>query len=198
MKKFSVLIFLLSFIFGYCQVEEFQQADDVYNKKMKTLLKKSPKESPERYKQEKLLLDEKVLSYKKTLEKISVEEEKGITEYPPPSAPIITKEPKFEFGEEKFKAVLRSVYNENILLLDIQQNFTYDANLIFAVDSKGYVYDAKVKGKNPTINTFILAAFHKIKNKGKWKPAENSNGLPILYIYRSPVTIKVVVKEEDY
>lgn len=197
MKKISVLFFLISFLFGYSQVEEFEQADDIYNKKMKTLLKKFPKESIERFKQEKVLLDEKILSYKKTLEKINIEEQKGITEYPAPSVPPVTKRPEFELGDNEFKSLLRSAYNENILLLDIQENFTYNANLIFAVDSKGYVYDAKVKGKNSTINTFILAAFHKIKNKGKWKPAE-INGRSMLYTYISPVTIKVVLREDDY
>lgn len=65
MKKISVLFFLISFLFGYSQVEEFKTADDIYNKKMKTLLKKFPKETIERFKQEKVLLDEKILSYKK-------------------------------------------------------------------------------------------------------------------------------------
>lgn len=197
MKKLLVLFLLLSFVLGYSQVEEFQKADDVYNKKIKTLLKKFPKETVERYKQEQLILDEKVLSYNKTLEKISLEEQKGITEYPPPSNPPVTKQPEFELGEEQFKALLRSAYSENLTLLDIQKNFSYTARLIVAVDSKGYVYDAKVKGKNAVISTFILAAFHKIKNKGKWKPAE-ANGRPMLYAFICPVTINFVLKEEEY
>ncbi|MGE6394717.1 hypothetical protein [Chryseobacterium scophthalmum] len=198
MKKISVLFFLISFLFGYSQVEEFKTADDIYNKKMKTLLKKFPKETIERFKQEKVLLDEKILSYKKTLEKINIEEQKGITEYPAPSVPPVTKRPEFELGESQFKALLFSAYADNISSLNYNiSSPTYTARLTCAVDSKGYVYDVRVKGKNANINTFILAAFYRIKDKGKWKPAE-INGQPILYGFSYPITLKFQEAESDF
>jgi len=188
MKRISVLFFVMFFFFGYSQTEEFKTADDLYNKKMKMLVKKSPKESVERSEQEKLLLEEKLASYRKTLEKISVEEQKGITEYPAPAVPPVTKKPEFELGEAQFKKLLSSAYSDNISLLNYPGS-TYLARLTCTVDSKGYVYDARVKGKNPNINTFILAALYIIKDKGKWKPAE-IKGSPILYAFSYPITLK--------
>ncbi len=188
MKQILVLFFLLCFFFGYSQVKEFKTADDLYNKKMKMLVKKSLKESVERSKQEKLLLEEKLASYRKTLEKISVEEQKGITEYPAPSVPPVTKKPEFELGEAQFKKLLSSAYSDNVSLLDYPGS-TYLARLTCTVDSKGYVYDVRVNGKNADINTFILAAFYRIKDKGKWKPAE-IKGSPILYAFSYPITLK--------
>lgn len=188
MKGISVLFCLLCFFFGYAQAEEFKTADDLYNKKMKMLVKKSPKESIERSKQEKLLLEEKLASYRKTIDKISAEEKKGITDYPAPSVPPVTKKPEFELGEAQFKKLLSSAYSDNISLLNYPGS-TYLARLTCTVDSKGYVYDARVKGKNANINTFILAAFYRIKDKGKWKPAE-INGNPILYAFSYPITLK--------
>lgn len=197
MKKLSALFFVLFFVFSYSQVEEFQQADDIYNKKMKTLLKKFPKETIERLKQEKVLLDEKIISYKKTLEKINIEEQKGITEYPAPSVPPVTKQPEFELGESQFKALLFSASADNISSLNYMSSPTYTARLTCAVDSKGYVYDVRVKGKNSNINTFILAAFYRIKDKGKWKPAE-INGQPTLYGFSYPITLKFQEAESDF
>ena len=188
MKRISVLFCLLCFFFGYAQAEEFKTADDLYNKKMKMLVKKSPKESVERSKQEKLLLEEKLASYRKTIEKITAEEKKGITEYPAPSVPPVTKKPEFELGESQFKKLLSSAYSDNVSLLDYPGS-TYLARLTCTVDSKGYVYDVRVKGKNADINTFIVAAFYRIKDKGKWKPAE-INGSPILYGFSYPITLK--------
>ncbi len=188
MKRISVLFFVMFFFFGYSQTEEFKTADDLYNKKMKMLVKKFPKESVERSKQEKLLLEEKLVSYRKTIEKITAEEKKGITEYPAPSVPPVTKKPEFELGEAQFKKLLSSAYSDNVSLLDYPGS-TYLARLTCTVDSKGYVYDVRVKGKNADINTFIVAAFYRIKDKGKWKPAE-IHGNPILYGFLYPITLK--------
>jgi hypothetical protein len=45
--------------------------------------------------------------------------------------------------------------------------------MTFVVDSKGNALDAQVKGNNEDVNAFIEAAFYRIKDKGKWKPAED-------------------------
>lgn len=196
MKKISVLFFLLCFLFSYSQTDEFQKADEQYNKRMSSFLKKNPEKTTARLQQERIILEEKLVSYRSTLEKIRVEEQKLVTEVPAPSVPPVSKKPEFELGESKFKELLTSAYKDNIASLHYTQNVLYSAKLSCAVDSKGYVYDVKVKGKNADINTFILAAFYQIKDKGKWKPAE-VNGHPILYVFSYPVTIMFDQKESD-
>ncbi|WP_435525331.1 hypothetical protein [Chryseobacterium indoltheticum] len=100
-------------------------------------------------------------------------------------------------GESRFKTLLFSASAENISALNYISSPTYTARLTCAVDSKGYVYDVRVKGKNSNINTFILAAFYRIKDKGKWKPAE-INGQPILSGFSYPITLKFQEAESDF
>ncbi len=50
--------------------------------------------------------------------------------------------------------------------------------MTFVVNSKGNALDPQVKGNNEDVNAFIEAAFYRIKDKGKWKPAEDK-GKPV-------------------
>lgn len=198
MRKLLILFLSTAYSFVFSQISEFKKADDIYTKKINALIKKEPEETLDRIKKEKVILDEKLISYKLAIEKIQEEEKKNITEFPAPSVPKISKDIEFELGTKKLKDLLYSEYVANISSLSnfISAN-DYNVRLVCTVDSKGYVYDARVKGKNQNINTFILAAFYKIKNKGTWKPAE-VNGMPILYAYALQIPIKFADEESDF
>lgn len=187
MKRFSAFLFMLIFAAGHAQVSAFQKADSRYDRKIKALYKKYPKPNDERTKQEWLLTEEKISAYENALEKISEEEKKGITDVPPPVAQKPTKEAEYENGKAAFQKLLNEAVNLSFL------NFpsdSYKATLRFAVDSRGNVFQPKVKGNNEDVNTFIEAAFYKIKDKGKWKPAE-VNGNPVLSAVVIPLNLNL-------
>ncbi|KFF09175.1 energy transducer TonB [Chryseobacterium luteum] len=185
MKKLSALAFLLFFVFSSAQVSEFQKADSRYERKMKSLYKKYPKPNDERTKQEWLLTEEKISAYKNALEKISEEEKKMVKDVPPPMAPKIAKEAEYETGKAAFQKLLNDATDLTFLNFAVNP---YKINLKFTLDSKGNVYNVKVKGNNENVNAFIEAAFYRIKDKGKWKPAE-SNGRPVLSVVNLPLQL---------
>jgi hypothetical protein len=179
MKKLSALVFIFIFCIGYSQVSEFQKADQRYTKKIKALMKKYPKANDERTKQEWQLTEEKITAYKNTLEKIAGEEEKIDKDIPPPVMPKITKEAVYETGAASFREHLNKAVDISFLHYS---SGSYKATLNFIVDSKGNIYGADVKGKNQDIDTFVLAAFYRIKDKGKWKPAESLYCLLLIFL----------------
>lgn len=188
MKKLSALVFVFIFSISYSQVSEFQKADDRYNRKINALMKKYPKVNDERTKQEWLLAEQKITAYKNALEKIELDEKKKTTkDIPSPAMPKITKEAAYETGIASF----RNLFNETFRLSFANYaSGPYKATITFVVDSKGTISNPRVNGKNADINTFILATFYRIKDKGKWKPAE-SNGQPILSVVDFPVDFKL-------
>ncbi len=185
MKKLSALALILIFSFSYAQVSEFQKADSRYERKIKSLYKKYPKPNDERTKQEWLLTEEKISAYKNALEKISEEEKKTTTDVPPPAAAKITKEAEYATGKASFQKLLNEAVD--LTFLNFAAN-PYKITLKFTLDSKGNVYNARVKGNNEDVNAFIEAAFYRIKDKGKWKPAE-SNGKPVLSVVSLPLQL---------
>jgi hypothetical protein len=174
MKKLLALAFMFTFMFGNAQVSEFQRADSRYERKKKALYNKYPKPNDLRTKREWLLTEEKITAYKDALEKISEEEKKAIAGDPPVKAKV-SKEAEYEAGRVSFLKMLYEAVDLDFL--DYSSD-TYKATLSFIVDSKGNALDANVKGNNEDVNAFIQAAFYRIKEKGKWKPAE-SNGKPV-------------------
>lgn len=188
MKKLSALVFVFIFSISYSQISEFQKADDRYSRKINALMKKYPKVNDERTKQEWLLAEQKITTYRNALEKIELDEKKKITkDIPPPAMPKITQEAAYETGIASF----RNLFNETFLISFANYaSEPYKATLTFVVDSNGDIYNARVKGKNTDINTFILATFYRIKDKGKWKPAE-SIGQPVSSVVHFPVDIKL-------
>lgn len=185
MKRLSALACILIFAFSSAQVSEFQKADSRYERKIKSLYKKYPKPNDERTKQEWLLTEEKISSYKDALEKISEEDKKAITDVPPPSAPKITKEAEYETGKASFQKLLNEAVDLTFLNFAVNP---YKITLKFILDSKGNAYDVKVKGNNQDVNAFIEAGFYRIRDKGKWKPAE-SNGRPVLSVVTLPLQL---------
>jgi len=186
MKKLLALAGILVFSISYAQVSEFQKADVRYDRKIKALYTKYPKANDERTKREWHLTEEKVTTYRNALEKIEEEQKKAIKETPTAGMSKISKEAVYETGIASF----RKLFNDTLALS--LANFAsepYKAALSFVVDSKGNLYGAKVNGKNEDINLFILAAFYRIKDQGKWKPAE-SNGGPVPSIVNLPVEFK--------
>ncbi|MBB6371389.1 hypothetical protein [Chryseobacterium shigense] len=183
MKRLSALAFILIFSISNAQVSEFQKADSKYERKIKSLYKKYPKPNDERTKQEWLLTEEKISAYQNALEKIAEEEKKMVTDVPPPITPKITKEAEYATGKATFQTLLNEAVDLSFLNFAVNP---YKINLKFTLDSKGNVYNAKVKGNNEAVNTFIEAAFYRIKDKGKWKPAE-SNGRPVLSVVNLPL-----------
>lgn len=184
MKKLLALAGILIFSFSYTQVSEFQKADVRYDRKIKALYTKYPKANDERTKREWHLTEERVATYRNALEKIEEEQKKTIKDTPVTSK--ISKEAAYEAGIASFK----KLFNETLTLS--LANFAsepYKAVLSFVVDAKGNLYGAKVNGKNEDINLFILAAFYRIKDQGKWKPAEN-NGKPVSSVVNFPVDFK--------
>ena len=187
MKRFSAFLFLLIFAASHAQVSAFQKADSRYDRKIKALYKKYPKPNDERTKQEWLLTEEKISTYENALEKISEEEKKTITDAPPPVAQKVTKEAEYEAGKAAFQKLLNAAVDLSFLNYPAG---SYKATLRFAVDAKGNVFQPKVKGNNEDVNTFIEAAFYKIKDKGKWKPAEE-NGKPVISAVVLPLNLNL-------
>ncbi|MGG5209275.1 hypothetical protein ACQWU4_10010 [Chryseobacterium sp. MIQD13] len=183
MKRLSALVFILLFAFSNAQVSEFQKADSKYERKIKSLYRKYPKPNDERTKQEWLLTEEKISAYQNALEKISEEEKKMITDVPSATTPKITKEAEYATGKASFQKLLNDAVDLSFLNFAVNP---YKITLSFTLDSKGNAYNVKVKGNNEAVNTFIEAAFYRIKDKGKWKPAE-SNGKPVLSVVSLPL-----------
>lgn len=184
MKKLLALAFVLSFAFGNAQISAFQKADSKYERKKTALYNKYPKPNDLRTKLEWLLTEDKITSYKNALEKIS-EADKKIIANDPPVKTKLTKEAEYEAGKATFQKSLYEAVDLDFL------NFSsdsYKATLNFVVDSKGNALDAQAKGNNEDVNAFIEAAFYRIRDKGKWKPAE-VNGKPI----SSTVSIPLVL-----
>ena len=184
MKKLLALAGILMFSFSYAQVSEFQKADVRYDRKIKALYTKYPKANDERTKREWHLTEERVATYRNALEKIEEEQKKLIKDTS--VMPKTSEEAAYETGIASFK----KLFNETLALS--LANFAsepYKAVLSFVVDSKGNLYGAKVNGKNEDINLFILAAFYRSKDQGKWKPAE-SNGKTVSSVVNFPVDFK--------
>ncbi|MDR2234739.1 MAG: energy transducer TonB [Chryseobacterium sp.] len=176
MKRFSAFLFLLAFAVSHAQVSAFQKADSRYERKKKALYKKYPKPNNERTKQEWLLTEAKIATYENALKKISEEERKGLTDVPPPVGQKVSKEAEYEAGKAAFQKLLTEALDLSFLNFPAS---SYHTTLRFAVDAQGNAVQPKVKGNNEDVNTFIEAAFYKIKDKGKWKPAEE-NGKPVI------------------
>lgn len=185
MKKLSALALILIFAFSSAQVSEFQKADSRYERKIKSLYKKYPKPNDERTKQEWLLTEAKISAYKNALEKISEEEKKIAADVTPPVTPKITKEAEYESGKASFQKFLNEAVDLTFLNFAVNP---YKINLKFTLDSKGNIYHVKVKGNNQDVNAFIEAGFYRIKDKGRWKPAE-SNGKPVLSVVNLPLQL---------
>ncbi|MDP9958690.1 hypothetical protein [Chryseobacterium lathyri] len=185
MKRLLALVFIISFVFSQAQISEFDKADSRYERKKKALYKKYPKPNDLKTKQEWLLTEEKITAYKNALEKISEEEKKTIKDVPPPIAPKITKEAEYATGKASFQKLLNEAVDLSFLNFAVNP---YKITLKFTLDSKGNVYHVKVKGNNEDVNAFIEAGFHRIKDKGKWKPAE-SNGRPVLSVVSLPLQL---------
>ncbi|AZA81476.1 hypothetical protein C1637_02570 [Chryseobacterium lactis] len=170
MKKFLALAFIFGFVFSNAQVSEFQRADSRYERKKSALYSKYPKPNDLRTKKEWLLTEDKITSYKDALDKISLEDKKMISADPPTKGKV-TKEAEYQTGKPAF---LASLYEAVDLAFFNSSSDSYKATLNFVVDSKGNALDAQIKGNNDDLNAFIQAAFYRIKDKGKWKPAEIS------------------------
>lgn len=185
MKKLLALAFITVFAFAGAQVSGFEKADSKYERKKKALYNKYPKPNDLRTKLEWLLTEDKITSYKNALEKISEDEKKALAN-DPPSKTKLTKEAEYETGKAAF---LKSLYEAVDLVFLNYASDSYKATLSFVVDSKGNALAAEAKGNNDDVNAFIEAAFYRIKDKGKWKPAE-INGKPV----SSMITIPLVLK----
>ncbi|MCJ7934075.1 MAG: energy transducer TonB [Chryseobacterium sp.] len=184
MKKLLALVFMVSFVFSNAQISEFEKADSRYERKKTALYKKYPKPNDLKTKQEWLLTEDKITSYKEALDKISTEEKKMIA-LDPPTKGMVTHEADYDKGKASFQKLLYEAVD--LAFLNYASD-SYKATISFVVDSKGNPLDAQVKGNNEDVNAFIEAAFYRIKDKGKWKPAEN-NGKPV----SSTVSIPLVL-----
>lgn len=174
MKKLLALAFISTFAFAGAQVSAFQKADSKYERKKTALYNKYPKPNDLRTKLEWLLTEDKITSYKNALDKIAEDEKKVLNNDPPVKAKV-TKEADYETGKAAFQKSLSQAVD--LAFLNYSSD-SYKATLTFVVDSKGNALDAHVKGNNEDVNAFIEAAFYRIKENGKWKPAE-SNGKPV-------------------
>ncbi|ASE63347.1 hypothetical protein EGY07_20440 [Chryseobacterium indologenes] len=174
MKKFLAFACIFTFIFSSAQISEFQRADSRYERKKTALYNKYPKPNDLRTKKEWLLTEDKINSYKAALDKLSLEDKKMIAADPPTKSKV-TKEADYEQGKASFQKLLTE--SIDLAFLNFSSE-SYKATLSFVVDSKGNALDAQVKGNNEDVNAFIEAAFYRIKDKGKWKPAV-ANGKPV-------------------
>jgi len=184
MKKVLASAFIFSFIFSSAQVSEFQRADSRYERKKTALYNKYPKPNDLRTKKEWLLTEDKITAYKTALEKASLEDQKMIAADPPVKTKV-TKEAEYDKGKAGFQKLLYEAVDLDFL------NFSsdsYKATISFVVDSKGNALNPKVKGNNEDVNAFIEAAFYRIKDKGRWKPAEDK-GKPVSSNVSVPLTL---------
>jgi len=184
MKRLSALAFIFVFVFSNAQISEFQRADSRYDRKKTALYKKYPKPNDLKTKKEWLLTEEKITSYKNALDQLSTEDKKIIA-LDQPTKGKVTKEAEYEKGKGAFHQLLHDATDLDFL------NFasgSYKATISFVVDSKGNALDPQVKGNNEDVNAFIEAAFYRIRDKGKWKPAE-SNGKPVSSTVSIPLTL---------
>lgn len=184
MKKLLALAFILSFAFGNAQVSAFQKADSKYERKKQALYNKYPKPNDLRTKLEWLLTEDKITSYKNALEKISEDDQKVLANDPPVKTKL-TKEAEYEAGKAAFQKLLQGAVD--LAFLNYASD-SYKATISFIIDSKGNALEAQAKGNNEDVNAFIEAAFYRIREKGKWKPAE-VNGKPV----SSTVSIPLVL-----
>ncbi|MBP2617385.1 hypothetical protein [Chryseobacterium jejuense] len=184
MKRLLALAFIVSFAFGSAQVSAFQKADSKYERKKTALYNKYPKPNDLRTKLEWLLTEDKITSYKNALEKIS-EDDKKILVNDPPVKTKLTKEAEYEAGKTAFQ---KSLYDAVDLVFLNYASDSYKATLNFVVDSKGNALNAQAKGNNEDVNSFIEAAFYRIREKGKWKPAE-TNGKPVSSTVSLPLAL---------
>ncbi|MDR4955015.1 hypothetical protein REB14_22755 [Chryseobacterium sp. ES2] len=184
MKKVLASAFIFTFIFSSAQVSEFERADSRYERKKTALYNKYPKPNDLRTKKEWLLTEDKITAYKTALDKATLEDQKMITADPPTKTKV-TKDAEYDKGKTGFQKLLYEAVDLDFL------NFSsdsYKATLTFVVDSKGNPLNPNVKGNNEDVNAFIEAAFYRIKEKGKWKTAEDK-GKPV----SSNVTIPLVM-----
>lgn len=184
MKKVLASAFIFTFIFGSAQISEFQRADSRYERKKAALYNKYPKPNDLKTKKEWLLTEDKIAAYKDALDKASVEDKKMIAADPPAKGKV-TKEAEYDKGKAAFQKLLNEAVDLDFL------NFSsdaYKATITFVVDSKGNALDPNVKGNNEDVNAFIEAAFYRIKDKGKWKPAEDK-GKPVSSTVSIPLAL---------
>lgn len=184
MKKVLASAFIFAFIFSSAQVSEFQRADSRYERKKTALYNKYPKPNDLRTKKEWLLTEDKITAYKTALEKASLEDQKMIAADPPVKTKV-SKEAEYDKGKAGFQKLLYEAVDLDFL------NFSsdsYKATISFVVDSKGNALNPKVKGNNEDVNAFIEAAFYRIKDKGKWKPAADK-GKPVSSNVSVPLTL---------
>ncbi|MBP1166446.1 MULTISPECIES: hypothetical protein [unclassified Chryseobacterium] len=174
MKKVLASAFIFTFILGSAQVSEFERADSRYERKKTALYNKYPKPNDLRTKKEWLLTEDKITAYKTALDKASLEDQKMITADPPTKAKV-SKEAEYDKGKAAFQKLLYEAVD--LVFLNFSSD-SYKATLNFVVDSKGNALNPNVKGNNEDVNAFIEAAFYRIKDKGKWKPAEDK-GKPV-------------------
>ncbi|HCM34993.1 energy transducer TonB [Chryseobacterium sp.] len=184
MNKLLALAFIFSFAFGNAQVSGFEKADSKYERKKKALYNKYPKPNDLRTKLEWLLTEDKITSYKNALEKISEDEKKALANDSPIKTKV-SKEAEYEGGKAAFQ---KSLYEAVDLTFLNYTSDSYKATLSFVVDSKGNALNAQVKGNNDDVNAFIEAAFYRIRENGKWKPAE-SNGKPVSSMISIPLVL---------
>lgn len=183
MKKVLASAFIFTFIFGTAQVSEFQRADSRYERKKTALYNKYPKPNDLRTKKEWLLTEDKIAAYKETLDKASLDDKKMVAADPPVKTKV-TKEAEYDKGKAAFQKQLSEAVNLDFLGF---YSDSYKVTLAFVVDSKGNALDPNVKGNNEDVNAFIEAAFYRIKEKGKWKPAEDK-GKPVSSTVSLPLT----------
>jgi ribosomal protein S6E (S10) len=184
MKKVLASAFIFTFIFGSAQISEFQRADSRYERKKAALYNKYPKPNDLKTKKEWLLTEDKIAAYKDALEKASIEDKKMIAADPPTKGKV-TKEAEYDKGKAAFQKLLYEAVDLDFF------NFSsdaYKATITFVVDSKGNALDPNVKGNNEDVNAFIEAAFYRIKDKGKWKPAEDK-GKPVSSTVSIPLAL---------
>lgn len=183
MKKVLASAFIFTFIFSSAQISEFQRADSRYERKKTALYNKYPKPNDLRTKKEWLLTEDKIAAYKDALDKASLDDKKMIAADPPVKTKV-TKEAEYDKGKASFKKLLSEAVNLDFL------NFlsdSYKVTISFVVDSKGNALDPGVKGSNEDVNAFIEAAFYRIREKGKWNPAEDK-GKPVSSNVSIPLT----------
>ncbi|WP_426481211.1 hypothetical protein [Chryseobacterium sp. R2ACT005] len=174
MKKVLASAFIFTFIFGSAQISDFQRADSRYERKKTALYKKYPKPNDLRTKKEWLLTEDKIAAYQDALDKASLEDQKMIAADPPTKAKV-TKEAEYDKGKAAFQKLLYEAVDLDFLNFSSE---TYKSTITFVVDSKGNALNPNVKGNNEDVNAFIEAAFYRMKDKGKWKPAEDK-GKPV-------------------
>ncbi|GGP03300.1 hypothetical protein GCM10010992_11150 [Cloacibacterium rupense] len=182
-KLFSFFITLIS-VFVFSQFAEIKKIDKKFEQKYSEIRKKYKKvHNAEREKEEAKLYEEQAIEYENAIAEFQKNEEK--IDVKTLSTDNWSKPINFEGGIGAF----RKLFAENFDISILSGNSgTVKSEVKFIVDEKGNVLNISANGSDKFFNQIAVLTMFRIKDKGKWTPAE-IDGKPVKSAFRFPITM---------